>query len=87
MQGKDIKTSVAICMDINYKDFIDFDEYPLAEYLRNENIELLIFPTAWTSQDFDVAKELDKKEEKKMQKEITQYWSIRLLPWIQSASL
>ena len=85
LQGKSIKTSVAICMDINYKDFVNFDEYPLSEYLEKEDIELLIFPTAWTTPNFDISK-ISKKEEEKTLKDTTQYWSIRLLSWIKSAA-
>ena len=44
--GKTLKTSVAICMDINYKNFLDFYEFPLAWYLTDNKIEVLLFMTA-----------------------------------------
>ena len=67
-------------MDINYKDFKDFFEFPLAEYYRDQAVDCLIFPTAWTH-----AGEEEEKTDKtslEIAFDVFEWWSLRLTPMI-----
>jgi predicted amidohydrolase len=78
LKGKTARTSVGICMDINYKDFVEFWEFPLAEFCRDNDIDLLLFPTAWTLRPEE---EVGKKS-LQIGLELYNYWKLRLTPMI-----
>lgn len=82
LEGKEVTVGIGICMDINYKDFKEFFEFPLANYCRDSKIELLLFPTAWTLQGEE---EVDEKMEERERGELYQYWTVRMLPNISAA--
>lgn len=65
LKGKSVKTTVAICMDINYKDFKNHKETPLSDFCEKEKVELLLFLTAWCTKDEKPIKRalLDEKSE------------------------
>jgi protein N-terminal amidase len=77
LAGETIKTGIGICMDINYKDFEDFWQFEMAEYCRDNQIELVLFPTAWTLQGEE---EVDVERETKERDELYNYWTMRMLP-------
>lgn len=71
---------VGICMDINYKDFLDFYEFPMAEFGRDQRVDVVLFPTAWT-----VAAEEEAPASKKsfeIAKETYDWWKIRMTPML-----
>jgi len=70
-KGIEYKAAIAICMDINPKDFKDPTEFKLAEFCKQEEIDVLFFLTAW----LDDAPEKSGKED--IQK-IINYWIYRL---------
>lgn len=74
LEGKEITVGMGICMDINYKDFFEF---PLANYCRDSQIEVLLFPTAWNYVEGRVMD--DSKEEEEIN-EIHDKWAMRMMP-------
>ena len=72
-----LRLGVGICMDINYKDFEDFYQFPLAEYLRDQKIDILAFPTAWTEEGEDPTQRKSDAEERS---DLYNYWTMRVLP-------
>lgn len=46
-KGQKVKAAIGICMDINYKDFVNFWQFPLANHCRDNEVDCLIFPTNW----------------------------------------
>lgn len=77
LEGKEITVGMGICMDINYKDFKDFFEFPLANYCRDSKIEVLLFPTAWTLAG---ETEIDEEKEEQERNDLYQYWAVRMMP-------
>lgn len=65
-------------MDINYYDFIDFWQFPLAEFCREEDIDVLLFPTNWILQD----EETTTKKALEIALDLYQWWKLRMTPMI-----
>jgi len=86
LKGDKLKCAPAICMDINYKDFKNYNETPLADFLAEESVDVLLFPTAWTEWDIDVSKPVSAAKNRKVLSEVLTYWADRLYPWIESSS-
>jgi protein N-terminal amidase len=74
---------VGICMDINYKDFIEFFEFPMAEFGRDNKVDCVIFPTAWILQQED----LQEHPGPKLNMELYEWWAMRMTPMIDSKLL
>lgn len=78
LKGQTVRTAVGICMDINYKDFVDFYEFPLANFCRDNDVDLLLFPTAWTMRP----EEEVGKNSLQIGLELYQWWKLRMTPMI-----
>ena len=78
LKGHVFKTAVGICMDINYKDFVNFYEFPLACHCRDKDVDLLLFPTAWTMRP----EEETGKNSLQIGLDLYQWWKLRLTPMI-----
>lgn len=76
--GQQFKAGLGICMDINYKDFVNFYEFPLAEYCRDNDVDVLLFPTAWLLQEEDSKN----KKSLELAMELYEWWLQRLTPMI-----
>lgn len=48
LSGAKFKTAFAICMDIEYGPEQSEDNYPLAEYYKDKDIDLLVLLFAWS---------------------------------------
>ena len=66
-------------MDINYKDFVNFYEFPLAEHCRDNNVDCLLFPTAWVHQE---DKDTPPKKSLELAMDTYEWWTMRLTPMI-----
>lgn len=81
LSGDRFKAGLGICMDINYKDFENFFEFELGEYGRDQDLDCLLFPTAWT-----VSGETELSENPEIEcEELYCYWQTRLLPMLNSS--
>ena len=78
LSGQVAKTGIGICMDINYKDFKNFYEFPLAEYCRDQDVDCLLFPTAWIYRE----EEDGHKSNSSIAADLYQWWTMRLTPMI-----
>ena len=77
IKGVEYKAAIAICMDINPKQFKDPTEFKLAEFCKNEEIDALFFVSAWLDS------EVGKIGKESIQKTIN-YWLYRLYLLLQS---
>ena len=68
-------------MDINYKDFVEFYEFPMAEYYRDQQIDVILFPTAWIFS----REENQGKKSLQICLDLYQWWTMRLTPMINKA--
>lgn len=74
IRGRTLKVGLGICMDINPYEFqADFELYELATFWKDNNVDICVFCTNWTSsRDNDTPQELLK------------YWLMRLYPLLTS---
>lgn len=77
-KGQQIRAAIGICMDINYKDFENFYQFPLAEHCRDNQVDCLIFPTAWIHRP----KECTDKNSLEIAMETYEWWLMRLTPML-----
>lgn len=69
--GESVKAVQAICMDINPKDFeAPSDKYELASFVKAEKADVILFSSAWTTEEPDTNDSLRH----------IQYWASRLTP-------
>jgi predicted amidohydrolase len=47
-EGQSLKMGLAICMDINYKDFLNQYEYELGDSLKQNQCDGLLFIAGWS---------------------------------------
>lgn len=47
LDGIKFKAGLAICMDINPYEFIDPTKFELADHMKTEKIDVLLFISAW----------------------------------------
>ena len=65
-------------MDINYKDFVEFYEFPMADFCRDQKVDVVLFPTAWI---FRPEENVGKKS-LSICLDLYQYWTLRMTPMI-----
>lgn len=78
LENRPFRAMVGICMDINYKDFVNFFEFPMAEYGRDHDVDVVIFPTAWILQK----ESLSESPGEQLNSELYEWWMLRMTPMI-----
>ena len=75
LAGVPFTAGIGICMDINPYEFLDSSKFELAEYLKEQNIDVLLFPTAWNDSS-------PRDDSQQSIEETHNYWLHRLWPLI-----
>jgi protein N-terminal amidase len=80
--GKPVRTTVGICMDLNPKDFVaPWDAFEFANYILQNDIRLILIPMAWLLHHNEDPNSLTSSEDNKL------YWIRRLEPLISDEKL
>ena len=74
LAGKVLKASPIICMDLNPKDFGDFEKFEFANYAKDNNVDLIIFCANWLKSNPNL------KDDPKEVLNLVNYFLIRLHP-------
>ena len=77
-------------MDINSKNFENIEsDFPLANYGRDGNIDVLIFISAWTSSEINEKDylSLTKRDKLEHMNSTLNYWLFRLIPMLNGVFL
>lgn len=54
IKGKEIRTTIGICMDLNPYEFkAPFEQYEFANHAFNDKCQLILVPTAWMDSNWD----------------------------------
>lgn len=75
-EGKTLRCSVGICMDINEKKFKS-GKWEFGEHIKQEKADVILFPTNWTDSD---------PHDSQSAMQIYNYWAYRLKPVLKPSS-